>query len=94
MVRKYNQQFDGSHEHAPPVDSIPGVGATVAVQHVPEKKKSKVLQVIILLVLLAIAGIYFYLNRHRLLPLITSKNRTSSLIDTMIERDESISILV
>lgn len=94
VVRKYNQQFDGSHEHAPPVDSIPGVGATVAVQHVPEKKKSKVLQVIILLVLLAIAGIYFYLNRHRLLPLITSKNRTSSLIDTMIERDESISILV
>ncbi len=94
VVRKYNQQFDGSNEHAPPVESIPGVGATLAPQHIQEKKSGKMLQIVLILVLLILVGTYFYFNRHRFFPRTTSENRTSSLYDTMIDRDERTSIQV
>jgi cytoskeletal protein RodZ len=95
VVRKYNQQFDGSNEHAPPVESIPGVGASILLQPQPEKKKgNKWLQIVLILILLTVVGIYFYFNRHRFIPRATSENRTSSLYDMMIDPDEHVSVLV
>jgi cytoskeletal protein RodZ len=93
VVRKYNQQFDGSHEHAPPVESIPGVGATVASQHIQEKKGGRMLQIVLILALLIFVAVYFYFNRHRLLPRASPENGTSSLYE-MIDPDERASIQV